>query len=322
MSSDSSAGTPESKEHKAIHTMIIKNVGSLCAQEKTKWSCTFTCPEEPQPTSFKMKIEFSKQNKCIIFIYPMNRTAQITLQKYTIHDEKMVVLGTQFYNEKRTVKRGTGLGWPYYAPGDVGNVDWRITCEVGYEGAPGSGPTQCQCDASQMSNHVTLSKNMLTLLDDATSSDVTLLVGGEKLKAHKGHLIARSMYFRSLFHSGMIESLSDEVELNEDPLIFKEALKFMYSGLTPENLDDIAIQLLPLADKYLLSELKQLCDTAIRRILSVENIAEVLRIANDHNCPDLFKYCVPFFKANVKVVLKPSSLSQSLLEKLLEACCD
>ena len=112
------------------------------------------------------------------------------------------------------------------------------------------------------------------------------------------------------------------MELDEDPLIFKEALKFMYSGLTPENLDDIAVQLLPLADKYLLDELKQLCDSAIRRILSVDNIAEVLRVADDHDCPDLFKYCVPFFKANVEDALKPISLNQPLLEKLLKACSD
>ena len=118
------------------------------------------------------------------------------------------------------------------------------------------------------------------------------------------------------------------MKLDENPLIFKELLKFMYSGLTPENLDDIAIKLLPLADKYLLSELKQLCVTAIRRVLSVENITEVLQIADDHDCPDLFKYCVPFFKANIEG-LEPASwdklfgnLSQSLFKKLLKACSD
>merc|ERR1719209_1095116 len=100
---------------------------------------------------------------------------------------------------------------------------------------------------------MTLCQNMLTLLDDATGSDVTLVVGGKKFKAHKSHLTARSTYFQSLFNSGMSESLVNEVELDEDPLIFKEALKFIYSGLTPENLDDIAIKLLPLADKYLIS---------------------------------------------------------------------
>ena len=164
---------------------------------------------------------------------------------------------------------------------------------------------------------------MLTLMNDATAADVTLLVGNEKIKAHKGHLIARSTYFRSLFGSGWTESLTNEVQLDEDPLIFKAALKFMYSGLTPENLEDVAIKLLPLADKYLLDELKQLCDSAIRRILSVENIAEVLRVADDHDCPDLFKYCVPFFKANVQILTRSSwdkLFSKSLFEKLLRAC--
>jgi len=275
-----------------------------------------------------MRIEF-KQNKCSICFVPVNRTVQMTLLKFTIYNEEMGLLQTMSDNRKSTGKRDVGLGWHNaYSPGDVGDIDWRIMGEVGYEGSPESEPTQCQCDSIQTSNVMTLAQNMLTLLDDASVSNVTLLVGGETFKAHKGPLTARSAYFRSLFNSGMTESLTNEVELDEDPLMFKEALKFMYTGLTPVNLDDVAIRLLPLADKYLLGELKQLCDTAIRRILSAENVAEVLRVADAHDCPDLFKYCVPFFKANIKGLESASldmlfgNLSQSLFKKLLRACSD
>ena len=148
-------------------------------------------------------------------------------------------------------------------------------------------------------------------------------MGSEKIKAHKNILIARSTYFLSLFSSEMSESLSKEVKLEEDPRIFKEILKFMYSGLAPENLDVIAIELLPVADKYLLNELKQWCDLAIRRNLSVENVAEVLRIADDCGCSDLFKFCVPFFKANVKDLKRSdwdTLFSKGLFEKLLTDC--
>ena len=169
---------------------------------------------------------------------------------------------------------------------------------------------------------MTLSQDLLKLMTETAEADVTLLVGNEKIKAHKGHFIARSTYFRSWFGSGWTESLTNEVQLDEDPLIFKEALKFMYSGLAPENLDDVAIELLPLADVHGLDELKQLCDSAIRRILSVENIAQVLRIADDHDCDDLFKYCVPFFKANAQDLNWSGYkvFSKALLVKLLRAC--
>eukprot|EP01050_Picozoa_sp_SAG11_P004729 SAG11_NODE_309_length_10941_cov_5.580520_3_plen_203_part_00 len=61
-------------------------------------------------------------------------------------------------------------------------------------------------------------------------SDLTIIVQGERLHAHRAILLARSSYFRAMLAtSGMAESSSDEVTLHEtDPQAFKQYLRFVY----------------------------------------------------------------------------------------------
>ena len=194
-------------------------------------------------------------------------------------------------------------------------------CEIGYDGACGTEPSKCQCKPVQASNLLSLSQDMLTLLEDPEGGDVTLLLRGERIKAYKNILVARSTYFRNMFASGMSESQAEEIPLDEDPEAFKAALKFLYSGLAPDNLDEVAIRLLPVADKYMLDELKQVCDSAIRRILSIENVLDILVMTENHNFCELFEYCLPFFKANVNRLNKNdmNKLDKKLLVKLLRS---
>lgn len=70
----------------------------------------------------------------------------------------------------------------------------------------------------------------LYLSDDY--SDVTLIVNGQRLSAHKVILAARSQYFRALLFGGLKESTQDEIELKEPNLpAFKGLLKYVYTGL-------------------------------------------------------------------------------------------
>ena len=185
----------------------------------------------------------------------------------------------------------------------------RIACQIEYHHVH-------EADSDVATNppaHLkTLAQNMLDLLDDPEDADVTLHVRGQEIKAHKAILTARSDHFRSVFKSGMKESISKEIELDDDPTIFKELLRFLYSGLLPENLDQIAMDLLPIADKYAVEELKRSCDLAIRRNLSAKNIVQVMRLAEDYHCPDLFQYAAPVFKAKAK------DLEQSTWDELEE----
>ena len=147
-----------------------------------------------------------------------------------------------------------------------------------------------------------------------------------QIKAHKNILMARSVFFWSLFKSGMKESVSNKVELDDDPAIFKELLKFLYSGLLPGNMDEIATKLLPVADKYAVEELKELCKLSLRRNLSAKSVVQVMQLADNHNCPDLFESAAPIFKENLKDLDQSSwdelEKESKLLVKLLKIAAE
>merc|ERR1712008_503507 len=69
------------------------------------------------------------------------------------------------------------------------------------------------------------------------------------------------------------------VEIDDmDPDVMADMLRFIYMGRAP-NLDSMAADLLAAADKYALERLKVMCEEALCNNLSVENVSEVLILA-------------------------------------------
>ena len=62
-------------------------------------------------------------------------------------------------------------------------------------------------------------------------SDVALVVDGQRFRAHRVILAARSDYFRALLYGGMKESQLSEIELKDTSLAaFKHLLRYIYTG--------------------------------------------------------------------------------------------
>ena len=98
--------------------------------------------------------------------------------------------------------------------------------------------------------------------------------------------------------------------------------------MPPENIESIAMELLPLAKRYEAHSLGVMCELALRRILSVENVVDILILTEVHGEPKnhigLFEYCLPLYKANA-LCLKPECKKKlmehpGLLLKLAEGC--
>jgi hypothetical protein len=98
------------------------------------------------------------------------------------------------------------------------------------------------------------------LFDDMSFSDVIFKVGGSEFPAHKIVLAARSEVFKAMFQHPTKEKSTNHVEIEDiEPEIFKELLRFIYTGrLTAATMEKMAVGLLVVADKYLLTELKLL----------------------------------------------------------------
>ena len=97
----------------------------------------------------------------------------------------------------------------------------------------------------------------------------------------------------------------------------QKVVTYLYCGRLPENLSEIAFDLIPFAEKYLLEDLKAACEVALRPVISKDDVIQALILAHVHRCSNLFKFCIPLFKANIEE-LKETEQWEELKEELKE----
>ena len=71
----------------------------------------------------------------------------------------------------------------------------------------------------------------------------------------------------------------------------------LYSGKIEESIDgETVLELLILADQFLLPELRRLCAHIIRRFITADNVTDLLAVAEVHNSPQLQTFCQQFLE--------------------------
>ncbi|XP_046647762.1 speckle-type POZ protein-like [Daphnia pulicaria] len=158
-----------------------------------------------------------------------------------------------------------------------------------------------------------LAAQLEELFDDVSFSDVIFKVSGSEFPAHKIVLDARSEVFKAMFQHPTKEKSTNHVEIEDtEPEIFKELLRFIYTGcLTAETMEKMAVGLLAVADKYLLTELKAACERHLIRFMSIQNCLELLLLEeNDHH---------PAYGLRKEAILfLPVPLSRSHIDRWME----
>ena len=317
-------GQSTTTKYKAVGFRVVNNVTQLAAQKTKIISSTFTCADDPLQTSFKMILDFGTtgENKLKVAVQNTSRDVKLVQPFITfyIYDDKMVNLKTRHgdFTSGASRVRSPGFTWTF-SDFPLNKEVVRIMCDVHYAHEipdivrPGSAEND-------------LSESLSLLLEYPEDHDFTLCVEDEQLHCHKVVLIARSSFFRGLFQSGMRESQTNSVAMDDaSPAIYRNLLQFLYSGRLPSNMTEIAFDLLPLADKYALDELKAACEDIVRSLLTVDNVIQTIILADLHHCPDLFRFCLSLFKENMdelKTKEEWRSLRQlpDLLERLLLSC--
>lgn len=75
-------------------------------------------------------------------------------------------------------------------------------------------------------------RGLLQLLEKKKYTDVTFIVEGHQVPAHRCVVASQSDYFDCLLFGSMKEARSDEITLEDTPLeAFRALLKYMYCGL-------------------------------------------------------------------------------------------
>ena len=163
----------------------------------------------------------------------------------------------------------------------------------------------------------------VSALEQGGFADVVLtLENDEKVPVHRSILLARSGVFREWLMDPSVK----EKRISGPPALVKEVIKYFYSGMPPEDLESIAMELLPVAYQYVAGKLRQMCVHALRRILTMDNLVDILILSETNECPELFSFCLPFYKANAKR-LKPDDKEKlkanpGLLLRLAEGCAE
>ena len=146
-----------------------------------------------------------------------------------------------------------------------------------------------------------------------------------EIRAHKSVLTARGEYFKGLFRKGCWkETVSPSGESNEATVMVgneftKETitrmLEWIYTNRIEHEEDCTAmeiLELLCLSDKWLLTDLKRLCEYRLKDMMTVDNVAKMLCATEDFKALRLQKLCVKFIMDNIKAVTQSDLFKEEL----------
>ena len=112
--------------------------------------------------------------------------------------------------------------------------------------------------------------------------------------AHKAILAVRSEHFNNMFSSPMLEGTASEIPIEGIRYdVFKALMQYFYTDridVTPE----LAVNLYVVADRFLVDRLKELCAVFVQRSLTVENVCQVLSIAEEVCAILIREICLKF----------------------------
>ncbi|XP_047043128.1 BTB/POZ and MATH domain-containing protein 1-like [Lolium rigidum] len=163
-----------------------------------------------------------------------------------------------------------------------------------------------------------LIQHLGNLLTSGKGADVVFEVGGEMLAAHRCLLAARSPVFATELFGSMSESggAAGVVRVADmEGRVFRALLRFLYTDSWPETAKEeecaMAQHLLVAADRYGMERLKLLCEDNLCKSISLGTAANILALAELHNCNDLKDACIDF-------LISPGNLSAAMTREDFE----
>lgn len=137
---------------------------------------------------------------------------------------------------------------------------------------------------------------------DQQSKDVKFLVENQEIDAHKQIVAARSEVFAAMFSADMVERRTNRVALPDISVkCFKALLRFIYTNECDS--DDASEELLYVADKYAIEELKVRVADLMLKTITCENALSLLILFDRFQVVVERKMAFNFVVANKEAVL-------------------
>ena len=178
----------------------------------------------------------------------------------------------------------------------------------------------------------TIATEFLAMFEEGRGADVTFVVQGERVAAHSQILAARSTVFDCQLNSGMKESISKEIVVDDcDAETFKALLKFVYTDdlarieeLAKMSKNEPAIlnklpapflqKLLSVSHLYQVSRLRIWCECKLCECLTVCDAFSILCQAHLYDAKQLEQSCLTFIKDNLAQVVSSTAFGRGCKE--------
>ena len=147
--------------------------------------------------------------------------------------------------------------------------------------------------------------HLSNLLDTQTLSDVTFVVKNEKIGAHSAIVVSASPVLSAMLEEDKIkEGRTKIVKIDDiDPAIFKEVLRYLYTGRAPKlDEDEMTEPLFLAADKYQIKGLKDLCEQNLIKKLNMQTVFNFLVVSYLHSAPHLLEASLKFLVSHKREV--------------------
>lgn len=208
-------------------------------------------------------------------------------------------------------------------------VELEVRLDTGYDIERGRA-----CRVEVPSGRIT--KDLRALLDDEKGSDVTFIVQGVPIKAHSQILRARSEVFDRQLCSGLRESVSNEIVIEDcDVVAFKVFLQFLYT----DDFDHAEIQkslelviatkvnatggdqsvlkkralllqhVLAVSHRYQALRLQLWCEDQLCHNISVTEVCSVLQMAHLYEAKQLENVCLVYITQHREAVMETSGFA-------------
>ena len=135
--------------------------------------------------------------------------------------------------------------------------------------------------------------------------DVTFVIGETSIHAHSCILMNRCDYFKAMFNAGMKEQIGGRVTIEETtPEAFQAILLYLYTGNPDVVSEEVVLDLLRLADQYLVGDLYRYCVNFMERHLCKSNAVEWFLFSDSRpNSRDgLRELCKKYLVENYKAI--------------------
>ncbi|KAJ8683259.1 hypothetical protein QAD02_019051 [Eretmocerus hayati] len=144
------------------------------------------------------------------------------------------------------------------------------------------------------------------LFENGKFSDIHFVIDKDEFRLHKNILSARSEVFCAMFEHDMKENNENKVEITDFKAdVMKEAFRFIYTGTVDiREAKGKEKELLAVADKYKLDGLKEYCEDELTDSLTVDNVGDMLVLADLYKAEKLSERSIKFTSMNAREVLR------------------